>query len=150
MKVVTYSSSRGHLSEWPHPSPVAVQILQKNLPPPPAEGLFVSRLFVDVEDRRIVLNLAQTFVRCVPQVAIIGPTTKLDFSDQGRLRKDKVSALERHNRLFRLQFIERPFEVGPIVLLKAGPDRANRNPPRSLASGKQKAPDPATGALDCS
>lgn len=63
-------------------------------PPCLSEG----RPFAHVRHRGIVLNLAKALVGCVAQAPVMGPATKLDLRDQGRLGEHQVLALERHGR----------------------------------------------------
>ena len=95
---------------------------------PPAAGFFVSGLVLDIKNCGIVLNIAQTFVRGMAKVAVIGPVAKLDLGNQGRLREHEVLSRHRHDRLFRLQLVERRFEIDRIAFLEPGPDRSDRDP----------------------
>lgn len=64
----------------------------------------------------------------MPKISVIGPAAKLDLGDEGGLREDEVLSLERYNRLFRLQLVERRLEIDGAAFLEPGPDRSDRDP----------------------
>lgn len=98
-----------------------------------------------IEHQGIVLDLSQALVGGVAQVAVIGPSAKLDLGDQGRLYEDQVLALEGNGRPAGFQGVECLPEIGGIPRIEARSHPTDINPVVSLAAGNKKAPDAAAG-----
>lgn len=77
----------------------------------------------------------------------MGPATKLDLRDQGRLGEHQVLALERHGRFTCLQPVERLAQILGILRIKPGSDGADVNPVMPFATGEAAKP---SAVSDCS
>ncbi len=77
------------------------------------------------------------------QIAVVGPAAEFDLGDKRRLREEVILAFERHDRIARLERVERLLQVGCVVFLEARADGADIHPIMTAPGCQQQTADPA-------